>query len=69
MSGTKDLDKELVSLLAKVKISKTFIASVYQAMNTKAKKEQMIEYLKKNGNLKMSDVYLKEMQINEKIIV
>lgn len=69
MSGTKDLDKELVSLLAKVKINKTFMASVYQAMNTKAKKEQMIEYLKKNGNLKMSDVYLKEMQINEKIIV
>lgn len=69
MSGTKDLDKELVSLLAKVKINKMFIASVYQAMNTKAKKEQMIEYLKKNGNLKMSDVYLKEMQINEKIIV
>ena len=47
----------------------TFIASVYQAMDTPEKKKEMIKFLEERNDLKMSDVYLKEMQINKKIIV
>lgn len=67
MNELSELDKELIRLLAKVKVNKTFIASVYQAMDTLEKKRKMIKFLEERNDLKMSDVYLKEMQINKKI--
>lgn len=69
MNELSKLDKELIRLLAKVKVNKTFIASVYQAMDTPEKKKEMIKFLEERNDLKMSDIYLKEMQINKKIIV
>lgn len=69
MNELSKLDKELIRLLAKVKVNKTFTASVYQAMDTPEKKKEMIKFLEERNDLKMSDVYLKEMQINKKIIV
>ena len=69
MNELSKLDKELIRLLAKVKVNKTFRASVYQAMDTPEKKKEMIKFLEERNDLKMSDVYLKEMQINKKIIV
>ena len=67
MNELSELDKELIRLLAKVKVNKTFIESVYQAMDTLEKKRKMIKFLEERNDLKMSDVYLKEMQINKKI--
>ena len=69
MNELSKLDKELIRLLAKVKVKKNFIASLYQAMDTPEKKKEMIKFLEERNDLKMSDVYLKEMQINKKIIV
>ena len=43
MNELSKLDKELIRLLAKVKVNKTFIASVYQAMDTPEKKRKMIK--------------------------
>ncbi len=66
-----EIEKELIEQLASVKKDKTFIGSVYQALKTDEKKKQMIAYIvssRESGNMiSMSDVYLKEMQINKTI--
>lgn len=65
------IERELIEQLASVKKDKTFIGSVYQALKTDEKKKQMIAYIvssRESGNMiSMSDVYLKEMQINKTI--
>lgn len=66
-----EIERELIEQLASVKKDKTFIGSVYQALKTDKKKKQMIAYIvssRESGNMiSMSDVYLKEMQINKTI--
>lgn len=66
-----EIERKLIEQLASVKKDKTFIRSVYQALKTDEKKEQMIAYIiscKESDNpISMSDVYLKEMQINKTI--
>lgn len=66
-----EIEKELIEQLASVKKDKTFIGSVYQALKTDENKKQMIAYIvssRESGNMiSMSDVYLKEMQINKTI--
>lgn len=67
MSEITEIDKRLVKLLSDVKLDRNFISSVFYAMDTEKKKEEMINYLEFGKKLKMSDVYLKELQINGKI--
>ena len=66
-----EIERELIEQLTKKKKDKTFIGSVYQALKTDKKKKQMIAYIvssRESGNMiSMSDVYLKEMQINKTI--
>ena len=65
------IKRELIEQLASVKKDKTFIGSVYQALKTDEKKKQMIAYIvssrESRNMISMSDVYLKEMQINKTI--
>ncbi len=66
-----EIERELIEQLASVKKDKTFIGSGFQTFKTDEKKKQMIAYItacKESGNtISMSDVYLKEMQINKTI--
>lgn len=64
----KEIDKRLIANLASVKEDKDFIKSVYTALDADEKKNEMIKYIsnrRENGErLSMSDIYLKEMEIN-----
>ncbi len=71
MSETQ-IEKELIANLASVKEDRFFIKSVFTDLDSDEKKKEMIRYIKENRengiSLSMSDVYLKEMLINGKII-
>ncbi len=61
----EELLKRLVAYLASVETDRHFIRSVVRALDTDDKKEKMIDYIKANEDLKKSDIYVKEMQLNK----
>lgn len=68
MVEVRMLDKKLIANLASVEENRNFIKGVYVSLDTDEKKEQMIAYITENRKsgkaLSMSDVYIKELQIN-----
>lgn len=69
MSEIREIDKQLAKELSNIKLDKSFISSVFAALDTDEKKREMIDYLQSGKELKVSDVYIKEMQINNEIKV
>ncbi len=61
----KELLKRLIAYLASVETDRHFIRSVARALDTDDKKEKMIDYIKSNNDLKKSDIYAKEIQLNK----
>ncbi len=61
----REILKTLYLQLAKVKKDRDFMKSVAIALDTDEKKEEMIAFLKSSEKISTSDVYRKELQINE----